>query len=143
MTRKPSAKTSRAFTLVEVLVALGIASTAMLGLLKLHLMSIRTADGVRARTQAVFFAQEKIAETLAAGYPALKVDSGSAETDGLEMNWRMEVAAADSPDIRQFDLKGLRQLSVDVTWKQGTRTEQIQVSTYVANSQDESHGTRP
>ena len=55
------------FTLVEVIVALVIVSISLLGLIRLHLISISMADSAEMTSQAVLLAEEKIAETLALG----------------------------------------------------------------------------
>ena len=69
-------KRARAFTFVEVIVALAIASISLLTLLKLNLLSIRLVDRAQITTQAVLLADEKIAETLAVGYPDEGRESG-------------------------------------------------------------------
>ncbi len=122
-----------AFTFVEVIAALAIVSISLLGLLKLHLLSIRMADAAQMTSQAVFLAQEKIAETLALGYPQVGADSGSVENDTLDLRWRTEVSDLQLPELTQADVTGLRKISVDVTWNQGIRGKHLQMSTYVAD----------
>ena len=58
---------ARAFTLIEVLVALAIASIGLLGLMRLHLIGLNTAQAAAAQAAAVSVAQEKNAETCAGG----------------------------------------------------------------------------
>ena len=67
------------FTLVEVIVALVIVSISLLGLIRLHLISISMADAAEMTSQAVLLAEEKIAETLALGYPKEGTASGVVE----------------------------------------------------------------
>ena len=55
---------ARAFTFVEVVVALTIVSISLLALLRLHLISIRAVSKAQVKTQAVFLANEKIAEKI-------------------------------------------------------------------------------
>ena len=73
----------RAFTLVEVIIALAIVSIALLGLIKMHLISIRMIDSAQISAQAVLLAQEKIDEILANGYPDQGSDSGSVQKNAL------------------------------------------------------------
>ena len=59
------------FTLIEVIAALAIVSIALLGLLELHLTSIKMTDTARTTALAILVAQEKAAETAAGGWPAV------------------------------------------------------------------------
>ncbi len=126
-------KRSRAFTFVEVIVALAIASISLLTLLKLHLLSIKAVDRAQITTQAVLLANEKIAETLAAGYPDQASKSGTVEKNGLTLNWRAEVADLQLPQLDDLRITGLRRVVVDVNWRRGTTGRQLQMSTYVAD----------
>lgn len=126
-------KRSRAFTFVEVIVALAIASISLLTLLKLHLLSIKAVDRAQITTQAVLLANEKIAETLAAGYPDQASKSGTVEKNGLTLNWRAEVADLQLPQLDDLRITGLRRVVVDVNWRRGTTGRQLQMSTYIAD----------
>jgi len=121
-----------AFTFVEVIVALAIASIALLTLLKLHLLSIRLVDRAQITTQAVLLANEKIAETLAAGYPDQGRTSGTVEKNGLTLKWQAQVVDHQLPQLGQSHVTGLRKVVVDVNWKRGAGRG-VQMSTYVAD----------
>jgi general secretion pathway protein I len=124
------------FTLIEVVAALAIVSIALLGLLRLHLLSIKTADKAQVLTQAIFLAQEKMAEALSGGYPVTGTRAGTTETDGSRFTWRTEVRDARVPQSRQTDLSvgGLRRVSVEVAWPKGAGQDHIQMTTYAADS---------
>lgn len=124
---------ARAFTFVEVIVALTIVSISLLALLRLHVISIRTVSTAQVKSQAVFLANEKIAETLAVGYPKQGSDSGSVEKNGLSLNWRTEVKEVRLPELDEANVTGLRKILVDVSWKQGAGRQNLQMSTYVAD----------
>jgi type II secretion system protein I len=126
-------RTRPAFTFIEVLIALAIAAIAVLGLLRLHLISISTADTARATSQAVFLAQEKMAEAAVPGYPQQGTNSGSVERNGLNFAWRTDITNVGSQDVRGLVLKDLRRIQTRVTWQQGTRPKNVQMTTYVAN----------
>ncbi|UCE49671.1 MAG: prepilin-type N-terminal cleavage/methylation domain-containing protein [Phycisphaerales bacterium] len=128
-----SGKRAGAFTFVEVIVALAIASIALLSLLKLHLLSIRCVDKAQITTQAVLLANEKIAETLAAGYPDEGLKSGTVEKNGLTLNWRTEVIDLQLPQLDQARVTGLRKVMVDVDWGRGATGRRLQMSTCVAD----------
>jgi len=123
----------RAFTFVEVVVALAIVSISLLALLRLHLISITMVDKAQITSQAVLLANEKIAETVAAGYPKEGTNSGTMEKNGLTLNWQTEVTNLRLPQLEKVNITGLRKILVDITWKQGVSRKQLQTSTYVAD----------
>ena len=121
------------FTFVEVIVALAIVSISLLALLRLHMISISMADTAQITSQAVFLADEKIAETLALGYPEVGTDSGTVEKSVLCLHWQTEVTHPQSTQLDEANITGLRKILVDVSWKQGVGRKHIQMSTYVAD----------
>jgi type II secretion system protein I len=125
---------SKAFTFIEVLVALAIASIALLGLLRLHLVSMMTAEAAQAMTQAVFLAQERLAEASAPGYPRQGADSGSVERNGLSFVWQTEITDVGSQATGSLPVRGLRQVRSTVTWQQGANRKSLQMNTYVADT---------
>ena len=123
----------RAFTFVEVMVALAVASVSVLALMRLHLISIRTADMAGVRAQAVLLAEQKIAEKLALGYPSQGTESGTVEEGPLSLRWRTSVEDAKPPELAAAGIGGLREISVEVTWRQGIGPRRVQMTTYVAD----------
>lgn len=126
--------TRLAFTFIEVLIALAIAAIAVLGLLRLHLINIATADAAQAMAQAVFVAQEKIAEVSAPGYPPQGTESGSVQRNGLNFTWQTEITNVGAQDMGGLVLKDLRRIRTLVTWQEGTNPKKLQMTTYRANS---------
>lgn len=124
---------SKAFTFIEVLVALAIASIGILGLLRLHLLSMATADAAQATSQAVFVAQEQIAEASAGGYPEHGTDSGTVERNGRQFTWRTEVTDVTRPGHGEFTLNGVREISATVTWRQTSGEKTVKMTTLVAD----------
>ncbi len=124
---------SKAFTFIEVLVALAIASIGILGLLRLHLLSMATADAAQATSQAVFVAQEQIAEASAGGYPEHGTDSGTVERNGRQFTWRTEVTDVTRPRHGEFTLNGVREISATVTWRQTSGEKTVKMTTLVAD----------
>ena len=121
------------FTLMEAIVALTIVSIALVGLIRLHLISISMVEAAEMTSQAVLLAEEKIAETLALGYPKKGTESGTVERNTLSMRWRTEVTDLQSHRLTEAGITGLRKISIDVGWEQGTAYKNLQMSTYVAD----------
>ncbi len=129
----PPAARLPAFTFVEVLVALAIISISLLTLLKLHVISIRLADTAEITSQAALLADEKIAEVLAPGYPRLGSNSGIVERNNKRFEWQTEVADLRLPQLDDASISGLRKISVDVGWKNGSGKKHLEMSTCVAD----------
>jgi len=135
MTPTSKAGTSKAdaFTLIEVIAALAIVSIALLGLLQLHLTSVRMAGTANATALAVLVAQEKIAEAAASGALVPRANSGTIKIDGSQFHWRTELTNANSPELHSLARVGLRQLRVDVTWREGARPQSVRMTTLLAD----------
>ena len=135
----------KAFTLIESVAALAVASIALLALLQLQLVSIHTADKAQGMTQAVLLAQEKMAEALSGECPQIGTKSGTVEANGDQFTWQMEVTDAPLPQPvvtgsawpssrPSFGRTRLRQLSVDVMWQKGPGDKHIGLTTYMAEN---------
>ena len=124
---------SKGFTFIEVIIALVVVSISLLGLIKLHLVSIRMAGAAEVNSQALLLAQEKIAETLALGYPEKGTASGRIENNNQIMHWQTKVEDLSSSEFNNAEISGLRSIKVKVDYKQGTDTKSLQMSTYVAD----------
>jgi Tfp pilus assembly protein PilV len=110
-----------------------IVSISLLALLRLHIISISMTDTAEITSQAVFLANEKIAETLALGYPEEGTNSGTVQKKALCLHWRTKVTDLQPLQLGELDIAGLRRILVDVSWKQGIRRKHLQMSTYVAD----------
>ena len=122
-----------AFTFIEVIIALTIVSISLLALLRLHVVSVSMIDRAQITSQAVFLANEKIAETLAADYPEEGINFGTVYKNNLTLNWQTKVTDLQLPQSGGVKISGLRKVLVDVSWKQGSNHKQLQMSTYVAD----------
>jgi len=122
-----------AFTFIEVLVALVIVSISLLALIRLHIISISMTDTAEITSQAVFLGNEKIAETVAAGFPEEGTNSGTVQKNALALHWQTEVTDLLPSQLDGMNIAGLRRIFVDVSWKQGIRRKHLQMSTYVAD----------
>jgi general secretion pathway protein I len=123
----------KGFTFIEVMIALAIVSISLLALLKLHLISIRMAEKAQLTCQAVFLAEQKLAEILALGYPEERSICGKMEKDTASFTWRTEVTDLHLPQLKEANISGLRKILVDVSCEQSYGPKHIQVFTYVAD----------
>ena len=121
------------FTLLEVITALVIVSISLLGLLRLHLISISMTEVAEITSQAVLLAQEKIAETLALGYPEVGIKSGEVEKNAQVLYWQTEVSDLKSSQLAEAEISGLRRISVEVDFRRGGGSKSLQMSTYVSD----------
>ena len=90
-------------------------------------------DTARTTALAVLVAQAKLAEATAGGWPAAGANSGVAEMDGSQFAWRTDVTNVDSLASCGLARSALRQVCVDVTWRDGTRPRTVQMTTYLAD----------
>jgi len=133
--RSPTSHKGRieAFTFVEVMIALAIVSISIMALLRLHLISVHMIDKAQIMTQAVFLADEKIAEVLAADSPEEGIRSGAVEKNGLKFNWKTRVENLQSIQLDAGDISGLWKVLVDISWKQGGNPKHLRMLTYFAS----------
>ena len=124
---------TRAFTFVEVIIALAVVSISLLGLIRLHIININMTESAEITSQATLLAQEKIAETFAAGYPNQESNRGIVQKNALCFNWQTEVTDLHLPQLDEARICGLRKISVDINWKQGIHQKHLRMSTYIAD----------
>jgi len=126
-----------AFTFIEVMVALAVASVWLLAILKLHLTSMRTAGTIEKRTEAVLLAEQVMAEKFSANGPLRSSDCGTAERDGTVFYWRSRTEDARLPLGKKACLSGLKKLVVTVDWGRGRAEKTFELTSYVARQKTE------
>jgi general secretion pathway protein I len=126
----------RGFTLVEVLIALGILALALPILLGLRNWDLDLHARAKELTTATILAQEKLIETeLGVQLPLgetggefLATPLGSQPTGDLTMRpenyrWKRIVTTTQLPSVRE--------IRIQVLWPRGNTDEMVEVSTYV------------
>ena len=118
---------SRGFTLLEVLIAMSIIATALVALLSLQSRSIKMVESAE-----MFEGARMLAERLM-GEGELKGVSGS-ESNGVKGPYKwvlteMRITPESMPEGVQA-LPG-RQLSLDISWKEGKREEKLNFAEYI------------
>jgi type II secretion system protein I len=96
--------TTAAFTLLEVLVALVVVSTAFVGLLGLHNRNLALIGRDQDLTIATLAAREIITQTEFEGFPELGRGGGNLEYHP-GFRWEREVTETELPDIREIRLR--------------------------------------
>jgi general secretion pathway protein I len=93
------------FTLVEVLVALGILSIAVLALLHVQGQSAAATSAVRDRLLAEIAAENILVETVAAPDDLVAgVTEGESAVAGQSWHWTQTIAATSDRDIKRIDV---------------------------------------
>jgi general secretion pathway protein I len=111
----------RAFTLIEVMIALAIISIALVGLLGLMTRSLAVHDRLQRITQATLLAQHKMAEVV--GGAELNADQGSFSEPFELYNWQIDYA--DTP------LSSVTMVSVTVDWGGDNASEAVTLDSFI------------
>lgn len=97
---------ARAFTLVEVLVALAVVAIALLALTRAASVQVQSFDGLRERTLAGWVAANVLTETrLASAFPATGRSDGHVAFGGRDWRWVRDVQATADAEIRRIDVQ--------------------------------------
>lgn len=126
-------KSVRAFTFVEIVIALAIISISLLSLIKLHMTNLKMNDSAEITSQAALLAQEKLAEISASSLTAQGSDRGTVQRYAFIFEWHTEVEDLNSPQLDREQLSGLRKISVEITWQMGTGKKHLRMSTLIAD----------
>ncbi|MBN2133406.1 MAG: prepilin-type N-terminal cleavage/methylation domain-containing protein [Sedimentisphaerales bacterium] len=124
----------KAFTFVEVIAALAVVSIALVGLLHMHLLSVKTANAAQSRTEAVLLARAKMTEALCWQSQEAPAESGTTDVNGSRYAWRTEITNVSVPQLQNLRGDALRQLRVSVTWQEGAGQKSVEMATYVADT---------
>lgn len=97
---------ARGFTLIEILVALAIVAVALAAGMRALAQSADGAGTLKARTLAMWVAQNRLAEAeFARDLPATGSRSGEASQGGSPFVWRESVGATPNPAFRRLDIE--------------------------------------
>ena len=96
---------ARAFTLVEVLVALAILAVALAAGMRAVAQSADGAASLRLRTLALWVAQNRLAQAqLADPWPARGVVEGDETQAGTRLAWHETVSDTPNPALRRVEI---------------------------------------
>lgn len=96
---------TRAFTLIEVLVALAILAVALSAGMRAVAQSADGATSLKMRTLALWVAQNRLAQAqLADPWPARGVANGDETQAGSRLAWRETVSDTPNPAFRRIEI---------------------------------------
>ena len=96
---------TRAFTLIEVLVALAILAVALAAGMRAVAQSADGATSLKMRTLALWVAQNRLAQAqLADPWPARGVANGDETQAGSRLAWRETVSDTPNPAFRRIEI---------------------------------------
>ena len=119
------------FTCMEVIIALAIASIALLALIRLHMISTKTVTSAEAIRAAATLARRKMEQTIAAGFPRQGTVSGTEHAGSAELLWRVRVDDEKPPALRRAEVGPMRKVTVRVEWA-ANRDRNFEIATYLA-----------
>jgi len=121
------------FTLTEVVVSLAIVAIAVVGLLRLHSLSLAAADKADKTAQALAIAQNKIAELEAGGVLQAGTQAGSIDRNRTAFHWQVQVCDQPLPQRPASDRGRVRKVVVTVRWDHGAGRRDVTLSTLLAD----------
>ncbi len=134
----------RGLTLLEVLIALVIISTALVGLVELENQDILAINSSRKITTAAMLARNMLAQIELAGFPEdLEEEEGDFQEEEADeeleaihagFRWKKSIEAA---RFGGMTLQNARRVKIIITWKEGKREKNLEVITYLARLGEE------
>lgn len=96
----------RGFTLIEVLVALVVATLGLLAVTLATITSSRNANDLRERTLAHWVAMNVASELRLAGdFPSIGVRDGDADFAGADWRWEADIEGTDVEGLRRIEIR--------------------------------------
>ncbi len=117
---QPRFKTSKAFTLVEVLATMLLITIVIPVAMRGISLSTRMASHSKRQIQAVYLAKSKLAELIASQNWKNSSKSGNFGSDWLDYEWQLETA--------EWQIESVYQLDLRVSWDKVTQLEKRSVS---------------
>ena len=147
----------KAFTFIEVMVALTVVALALSALIRLQLISINLTERTEMTTQAVLLAEEKMAELMTGSLSAPGTTKGTVNRNGRDFFWQSEIqdlppnlritlkpnltrmagstmkSKPNDTSLDSQDLPPLRRVEITVHWLDNQTKKQVQLFSYLSN----------
>lgn len=106
--RRQQVRSEKGFTLIEVIVALGIIATAMAAVMMTVSANVRNATGLKERTLSHWVAMNKMNELIILNereWPPIKTTTGSVLMAKHEWYWEQEIEKTEVDTIRRVHIR--------------------------------------
>jgi len=120
----PTHRLLRAFSLLEVLLALAIFSVGLVGIMQATTVQVRAEKQAEDVTRATILAQNIIEEIRYTGDLEEEADDGEFEGDDQGFTWEYET--------EETEIAGLYRLEVAIRWSDGMAEKDFVVETFLA-----------
>lgn len=121
------------FTLLEVMIAVGILAIGLVVLLQAHTVNLKMIAHSQLSTRAILLAEKRIA-----GIEGRRPGTGGEREGNFEefpeFYWRELITPV---KIGDKELSGLSRVEVVVSWEEGMREEEVRLVTYLVQQSDE------
>lgn len=132
-------KKSKAFTIIETVVAIGIFGIGVLAVVGFYATSSQAVRNARQVTTATFLAQGLLEETISESYDAMIVGAGTKQPFSSDLNnpiysyqKKVDVSLIDQNlNASPTDI-GLKKIDAYVYWQGSANEKQIQLSTIIS-----------
>lgn len=126
-------RTIRAFTLIEVLIALAVTLIGLVPLLHLLTTSILMTDSAWNLSRATLIGNTRLAEVITENDLETGTDKGSVDIREKEIvfDWQSKVTEAFVEELQEKNSTDLRKVTVTVMWNEGHSQKQISLTRYV------------
>lgn len=122
---QPTRHTRHGFSLLELVLAMGIFSMSVLACMELYSVSLQSAGDSVEYTQAVYLAQGLMEETMAESFLIATTDSGDFGDHYPKHSWSME--------IKDTEQSGLMEINLIVQWTVRNKEKVYQVVSLCAD----------
>lgn len=135
---KPKTYKLRGFTLIEILIAIGIFGIGVVALVGYYGFTAKATTVARQTTVASNLAQDLLDQTISQDYSAITVGTGTKQNYSSNANSpysgyekQINVALIDSNLNSSATDVGLKKIDCIVSWQASNRVEQIQMTTII------------
>ncbi len=122
---KPTSRRSRGFTLIELMVAMTILGLGLTVILEVVSGGTTLSHNVHRTSEAILLANWKINQIQIEGFPPTGVREGAFEEPYHEYSWETEVRSTDNDNLRE--------LHVQIRWREGLVEKDVELSTLLYN----------
>ena len=121
----------RAFSLIELVVALGLLAMGLIGVVRLFPVGLRASKRSEVVSKATFLAQQRLEEVRLLGYAAIAAQAPSFPLSGAvdKYQWTMTIQPVQADGLSAES--PLRAVIVTVQWPEGRDTRSTALATYV------------